>query len=37
MSTLEQKVNELKTSGVYRELPVNEGPCEAIIRLNGKM
>jgi glycine C-acetyltransferase len=36
MSTLEQKVNELKTSGVYRELPVNEGPCEAIIRLNGK-
>jgi glycine C-acetyltransferase len=36
MSTLEQKVNELKTSGVYRELPVNEGPCEAIIRLNGQ-
>ncbi len=35
MSNLEQKVNELKTTGVYRELPVNEGPCEAIIRLNG--
>jgi glycine C-acetyltransferase len=33
---LEKKVEELKEAGVYRVLPVNSGPCEAIITLNGK-
>jgi glycine C-acetyltransferase len=36
MNHLDKKVNELKELGLYRELPVNDGPCEAIIRLNGK-
>jgi glycine C-acetyltransferase len=36
MSHLDQKVKELKELGLYRELPVNDGPCEAIIRLNNK-
>ncbi|PKK99219.1 MAG: 8-amino-7-oxononanoate synthase [Tenericutes bacterium HGW-Tenericutes-2] len=36
MSNLDTKINELKELGVYRVLPINEGPCEAIIRLNGK-
>ncbi|HOI84798.1 MAG TPA: glycine C-acetyltransferase [Acholeplasmataceae bacterium] len=35
MSTFEQKINELKQAGTYRILPINEGPCEAIINLNG--
>ncbi|HOI47174.1 MAG TPA: glycine C-acetyltransferase [Bacilli bacterium] len=35
-SFLEQKIVELKSMGVYRELPVNSGPCEALITLNGK-
>ena len=35
-SFLEQKIEELKSMGVYRELPVNSGPCEALITLNGK-
>jgi glycine C-acetyltransferase len=33
---LVQKVNELKEAGVYRQLPVNTGPCDAIVELNGK-
>lgn len=33
---LEQQVNQLKEEGVYRELPINEGPCDNRIRLNGK-
>ncbi|MBU1143223.1 MAG: glycine C-acetyltransferase [Firmicutes bacterium] len=36
MSHLDEKIIELKKLGVYRELPINEGPCEAIIKLNGK-
>jgi glycine C-acetyltransferase len=36
MSHLDTKINELKSQGVYRILPINEGPCEAIIHLNGK-
>lgn len=36
MSYLDQLVEGLKKDGVYRVLPVNEGPCEAIITLNGK-
>lgn len=35
MSHLDSKIQELKEQGVYRKLPINEGPCEAIIRLNG--
>ena len=36
MSYLDLKVGELKKQGVYRKLPINDGPCEAIIKLNGK-
>ncbi len=36
MSYLLLKVNELKSDGVYRKLPINDGPCNAIIKLNGK-
>lgn len=36
MSYLLLKVNELKSDGVYRKLPINDGPCDAVIRLNGK-
>lgn len=36
MSTIDNKIQQLKDLGVYRELPVNEGPCDAIITLNGK-
>ena len=36
MNYLELKVEQLKKDGVYRTLPVNEAPCEAIITLNGK-
>lgn len=36
MSYLLLKVNELKSDGVYRKLPINDGPCDAIIKLNGK-
>jgi len=35
MATIEQKLQGLKDNGTYRVLPVNEGPCEAIIKLNG--
>ena len=35
MASIEHKLQELKDQGTYRILPVNEGPCEAIIRLNG--
>jgi len=37
MSYLDFKVAELKKQGVYRKLPVNDGPCEAMIKLNGKV
>ncbi len=33
---LKDKIEELKKDGVYRELPVNFGPCDNIINLNGK-
>lgn len=36
MSSIDNKLNELKVQGTYRILPINEGPCEAIISLNGK-
>lgn len=35
MASIESKVQSLKDQGTYRILPVNEGPCEAIIKLNG--
>ncbi len=36
MSAINDKLQQLKDQGVYRTLPVNEGPCDAIIHLNGK-
>ncbi|MCX5775434.1 MAG: glycine C-acetyltransferase [Firmicutes bacterium] len=36
MSSIEAKLQELKDAGTYRVLPISEGPCEAIITLNGK-
>ncbi|MBU1140969.1 MAG: glycine C-acetyltransferase [Firmicutes bacterium] len=36
MSYLLLRVNELKADGVYRKLPINDGPCDAVIKLNGK-
>ncbi len=33
---LQDQIQELKDQGVYRELPVYSGPCEAVIELNGK-
>lgn len=36
MSFLTNRIEELKRDGVYRKLPVNEGPCDAEIILNGK-
>lgn len=36
MSFLTSRIDELKKDGVYRKLPVNEGPCDAEIILNGK-
>lgn len=36
MDFLEAKVNALKEAGIYRELPVNDTPIDAIIELNGK-
>ena len=36
LNFLKDKIEELKTAGVYRELPVNYGPCDNVINLNGK-
>ncbi len=33
---IDELIDELKADGVYRKLPVNEGPCENVITLNGK-
>jgi glycine C-acetyltransferase len=33
---LTKYIEDLKKDGVYRELPINEGPCDAEIILNGK-
>lgn len=30
------QVKDLKVKGLYRKLPINEGPCEAIIKLDGR-
>lgn len=36
MSFLTKHIQSLKKDGVYRTLPINEGPCDAEIVLNGK-
>jgi len=36
LTFLVEKINKLKEDGVYRELPVNYGPCANRINLNGK-
>lgn len=36
MDFIEAKVQALKEAGIYRELPVNDTPIDAIIELNGK-
>ncbi len=36
LNFLKVKIEQLKTDGVYRELPVNYGPCDNVINLNGK-
>ena len=33
---LKDKIEQLKKDGVYRELPINYGPCDNVINLNGK-
>ena len=33
---LEEKIEQLKEEGVYRTLPISQGPCEAELYLNGK-
>lgn len=36
LTYLKEKIEQLKEDGVYRELPVNYGPCDNRINLNGK-
>jgi glycine C-acetyltransferase len=36
LTYLKEKIKQLKEDGVYRELPVNFGPCDNVINLNGK-
>lgn len=36
LTYLKDKIEQLKTDGVYRKLPVNYGPCTNRINLNGK-
>lgn len=36
LTFLKKKIEQLKEDGVYRELPVNYGPCTNKINLNGK-
>jgi len=33
---IDARINQLKEDGVYRKLPVNEGPCDNLITLNNK-
>jgi len=35
LTYLKEKIQQLKDNGVYRELPVNFGPCDNVINLNG--
>ncbi len=36
LTFLKEKIEQLKKDGVYRELPINYGPCDNVINLNGK-
>ena len=36
LTYLKKKIEQLKEDGVYRELPINYGPCDNVINLNGK-
>lgn len=36
LTFLKEKIEELKSDGVYRVLPINYGPCDGVINLNGK-
>jgi glycine C-acetyltransferase len=36
LTYLKDKIEQLKEDGVYRELPINYGPCDNVINLNGK-
>jgi glycine C-acetyltransferase len=36
LTYLKEKIDQLKEDGVYRELPINYGPCDNKINLNGK-
>ncbi|MFH5880964.1 MAG: glycine C-acetyltransferase [Candidatus Izemoplasmataceae bacterium] len=36
LAFIDEKIAQLKIDGVYRELPVNYGPCTNVINLNGK-
>jgi glycine C-acetyltransferase len=36
LTYLKEKIEGLKQDGVYRELPVNYGPCDNVINLNGQ-
>ena len=36
MSFLFDQVKDLKVKGLYRKLPINEGPCDAVIKLDGR-
>lgn len=36
LTYLKDKIQQLKDDGVYRELPINYGPCDNVINLNGK-
>lgn len=36
LSYLEKQVEQLKEDGVYRVLPVNDGPCDHLVSINGK-
>lgn len=36
MATVKEKLQALKDAGTYRVLPVNSGPCDAMIILNGR-
>jgi hypothetical protein len=36
MDSMERRLNELRAAGTYRVLPINEGPCEAVISFQGR-
>jgi glycine C-acetyltransferase len=36
LSYLEKQVEQLKKEGVYRTLPINDGPCDHVVSIGGK-